>query len=653
MPSSKQSNAIQLTFDESFIENYAHKLVTIPEVAIIELIANCWDAGATKVKIQWPEFENGEFEISDNGSGMTFNEFSQRWGQFNYNRRRTQPSSVKIPGIAKERKVYGKNGKGRHSLFCFSDVYRVETCKNGERSVFDVKRGKGGEKPYSIEVIEQTNFNENGTKISCKIDKNYRKYSDIKELIGTKFSTEPNFEIFINNEKIELEEILNNSESFHLEIENEGSVEIYLIDSQKIGRTSLLNGVAYWVNNRSVGDHSWKDYEGILLDGRTVQAKRYTIIVKADFLENEVLEDWTGFYDTDRSNRIQNIIKIKIFEIIGQVMKEVRTESKKEIVDNNRQYIRQLGNFGKEKIGLFIDEVQKKCPTINKTHFSQVVKILANMETSQSKYRLLQQLGTISPEEIDQLSDILENWSVIDAKIVLDELHWRLELIKKLESLVDDPTTDELHELQPLIQKGLWIFGPEYDTMEFLPNRWLLTIIKKMYGHSVVETPQKRPDFVVLPDTSISVHTRDDFDSKIEQVKGYDKILIIELKKGKSEIGLKELDQARDYAIKIKNSAEIVNQNPKIICFVIGTSINCENANYGNGSIELYPRSYHIILRQAEKRTFNLINKIKDLKNIEDKIYDKEIRESLEQEDITTHLNFGETAVLHNSKISH
>ena len=638
MPSSKLLKAIQLTFDESFIENYAHKLVTVPEVAIIELIANCWDAGATQVKIQWPESAGGEFQISDNGSGMTYNEFAQRWGQFNYKRRNVQPSAVKIPGIAKERKVYGKNGKGRHSLFCFSDVYRVETSKKGKKSIFDVTRGKGGEKPYYISVVDQTKNAESGTKISCKIEKNYRKTSDIKDLIGTKFSTEPSFEIFINNEKIELEEILKNSEEFLLDIQNEGTVYIYLIDSQKVGRISLLNGVAFWVNNRSVGDHSWKDYEGILLDGRTAQAKRYTIIVKADFLENEVLEDWTGFYDTERSNHIRNIIKNRIFEIIGQIMQEVRTESKKEIVDNNRQYIRQLGDLGKEKIGFFIDEVQKRCPTINKSHFSHVVEILANMEMSRSKYRLLQQLRTITPDEIDKLSNILESWSITDAKIVLDELQWRLQLIKKLESLVDDPTADELHELQPLFQEGLWIFGPEYDTKEFYPNKWLLTIIKKMYNHNIVDTPQQRPDFVVLPETSISIHTRDAFDPKTEQIKGYDKILIIELKKGKSVIGLQELDQARNYAIKIKDSAELANQNPQILCFVLGATVQCENSNYG--SIELYPQSYHIILRQAEKRTFNLITKIKEWKNIEDGISDKEIKESLEQDDITNHLNF-------------
>ena len=50
--------------------------------------------------------------------------------------------------------------------------------------------------------------------------------------------------------------------------------------------------------NRAVGECKWSrsDYERIL-DGRTSEAKRFTFIVQADYLnqDNAVLEDWSGF----------------------------------------------------------------------------------------------------------------------------------------------------------------------------------------------------------------------------------------------------------------------------------------------------------------------------------------------------------------------
>src|SRR5690606_1206654 len=67
-------------------------------VAIVELIANAWDAGATRVDIKWP-YGTSDYElaISDNGTGMTRNEFDKRWRTLNYNRQEEQGDMVTFP----------------------------------------------------------------------------------------------------------------------------------------------------------------------------------------------------------------------------------------------------------------------------------------------------------------------------------------------------------------------------------------------------------------------------------------------------------------------------------------------------------------------------------------------------------------------------
>ena len=71
------------TLGKNFEESFIKKSLNQPEIAIIELIANSWDAKATKVKIDWPIIKNivnGEtFTISDNGEGMSKSEFEERW----------------------------------------------------------------------------------------------------------------------------------------------------------------------------------------------------------------------------------------------------------------------------------------------------------------------------------------------------------------------------------------------------------------------------------------------------------------------------------------------------------------------------------------------------------------------------------------------
>jgi DNA mismatch repair ATPase MutL len=59
-----------LLYDERFLESYAGAIITDPATAVVELVANCWDAYATEVKITWPDVElQRQFKISDNGQG--------------------------------------------------------------------------------------------------------------------------------------------------------------------------------------------------------------------------------------------------------------------------------------------------------------------------------------------------------------------------------------------------------------------------------------------------------------------------------------------------------------------------------------------------------------------------------------------------------
>jgi Histidine kinase-, DNA gyrase B-, and HSP90-like ATPase len=77
----------ELLFDGRFLERHAGSIIADPAVAIVELVANAWDAWATEVDIVWPERGDGaEFSIRDNGKGMTEAQFRRRWMTIDYNR---------------------------------------------------------------------------------------------------------------------------------------------------------------------------------------------------------------------------------------------------------------------------------------------------------------------------------------------------------------------------------------------------------------------------------------------------------------------------------------------------------------------------------------------------------------------------------------
>ena len=53
-------------FDERFLERHAGEIIRDPEIAIVELVANAWDAWATRVDVRWAERGNEQvFSITD------------------------------------------------------------------------------------------------------------------------------------------------------------------------------------------------------------------------------------------------------------------------------------------------------------------------------------------------------------------------------------------------------------------------------------------------------------------------------------------------------------------------------------------------------------------------------------------------------------
>jgi len=615
-------------FGKDFLDNHVGNLITKPGFAIVEIIANAWDAGADTITISWPGDLYKDFICEDNGTGMTPEEFEFRWMNFGYNRLAYQGEEVIFPSGNKNslaRKAFGRNGKGRHSIFCFGDKYNIETWCNGKVVSYDVIRSntEGSELPYQIQKISEGQKPGHGTKITTNLVKNYIPISEIRTIIGTRFIADPSVNTFVNGVLVKLTDISEMTESRTIETAL-GNVDIHFVGSDTTGKTSRQNGIAWWVNNKLVGDISWHRYSDNrnFLDARTIGGRRFTFIVIGDVLVEHVCYDWSGFNMSTSIKARETIDQIEnsIDSWLDELTRVSKIESKRQILRNNRADIEDLPKTGQEFVSHFIDEAQNQIPTLAFNNLDNAVKILITLEQARSGKELLAQLARLTPEDFNMLNSILEKWSVRDAKAVLDELQWRLELIIELERLVDNPESDELHEIQPLFETGLWIFGPEYEARDFIANRTIQTIIREFFkqpGWNEIpnEMRRRRPDIVTTSDSTITSYGMDKYDPENGEPIGLEKILIIELKRGGYSLSKNEMRQAEDYAQVIRSHAGISPSKFCITCYVIGSTINnAEEMKVGeNEIIRIIPTTYLSIIRKAKVRTFNLLDKIQKL----------------------------------------
>lgn len=365
-----------------------------------------------------------------------------------------------------------------------------------------------------------------------------------------------------------------------------------------------------------MGQCNWSpsDYERIL-DGRTSEAKRYTFIVQADFLNDldAVREDWSGFKEENSAWQItREAVQDRIRKIIHDAGRNEREATKSAVIERVGNTINALSPVSKDRVSSFIEEVVETCPTFGENEIVQLTTILTKLEQSKSRYGLLDVLHKCAPNDYDSLHEILTQWTVSTAKLVLDEIQNRLKLIGELRIKLQEVGVDEVHELQPLFERGLWMFGAQFESIDFTSNVGMTQVIKTIFKDTSGKGSLNRPDFVVLPDSSVGFYARPSYDENHDE-DGVDHLVILDLKTTGLPLGSKEKNQVWKYVKELRERGYI-RKHTKVDGFVLGDKIEVgENEVNAHGDeVKIYPMLYDTILVRAEKRLLNLHSRVKD-----------------------------------------
>ena len=608
-------------FEDEYLIRSLGNIVKDPEYALTELVANAWDAGATKVHIKIPSQQNDVIKIEDNGVGMTPEQFKERWMKLGYDRTRHQEKLVEFPpGVTGYRRLaYGRNGVGRHAMFCFADQYRVLTKRDGKHSKFTLEVSSG-QHPFVIVGQEFSEAKGYGTTIEAETVRNLPNADAIRESLSARFIHDPNFIVFVDGTALSLATHPGVDQPIKLTVPDVGEIEVFVVETQNSARTKQKQGFAFWFQNRLIGEPSWTLGSYAPVDARTTFGRRFTILVQCDCMGADDLElDWSDFKKGRKRNSLFKTLNDFALSKYQEYSAEKVDDTKRHAFQDNLSSIRPLSQSSKFEVAEFVEAVVEQEPTISPETLSTAVQAVINLQQTRSGQRLLEKLSSLPSNDIDALDKLLSEWSVQDALTVLDEIDRRIATVRAIEILAGKKDTDELHTLHPLVTESRWLFGAEFETSEYASNLSLKNAVNKVF--KVQSKPddypnwRKRPDLLMLAESTLSAVALEDADRDgLAQIR---RVLLLELKKGDSQIGRNEMGQAEAYADDIRNSGCIAGQF-FIHSFVVGARIDqtvtLEKTLGSNGVEHASIRGvcFSTLTQTASKRMFKLKERLQD-----------------------------------------
>jgi hypothetical protein len=604
-------------FEDDYLIRSLGGIVSQPETALTELVANAWDAGATEVKIFIPSEKGQKLTVEDNGVGMSQEDFHNRWMKLRYNRIKHQGKKVIFPIEVKgTRFAYGRNGVGRHGLLCFNDnEYYIQTSKDGKTLTLTVTTQiKGVPIAITNEEESDTDKTAHGTKLEVIVSQNLPNIERIRDIIAAKFLHDPQFKIEINRVSLQLEDLKGFLDQSTINVpDTEISLVAYFIDSQKALRKSIYQGIAFWQGGRLVGEPSWILGHEVILDGRTTLAKRYTVVISTNDLSEEVKEDWSGFKNSETMQKVYDAVSIYVNEKITELSRSSIDETKAIIKQEFRDKLKDASPLTLYEIDEVIENISVSAPKARQESVMVAVDAIINLEKSKSGRELLAKLALLNEDDIEGLNQLLNKWTVKDALTVLNEIDRRLTVIEAIRKLSKDTKIDELHILHPLVTEARWLFGPEYDSAEYMSNRQLQTVIGTLFKDKAIQRQdinyKKRPDIVCLENSTMAITGTEEFSDETE-LSTINKIMIIELKRGGFKLTREERNQAQNYSEDLLASFPNARINAYVVGDNIGDNVQRITTVGNNEAGKVFVSTFSQLVDTAEKRLFRLRQKL-------------------------------------------
>lgn len=524
------------------------------EHALKELVDNAWDADAENVYIKLPQsiYDSKRFiTIKDDGIGMSEESIENEYLRIARDRVSLKGEKTEL----KDRLVKGRKGIGKFAGLLLANRMSIVTTQNGKTIEFDIVKDDflarhNNLSSQDINLISLDNKNtSNGTEIILtdidilSIDPNYDK---LRQLLIIEYGREDNFNIFINNNAIKVEDI--GGKNYRFSEVNYGIDLNFNIAGKEI--KNKKSGIVLRVKGKIIGKPNYWGIEDINYIHSKLLKKVYGE-VNADFLEKHTTNSW-GILESNVDYLIvEEFVKEKLLFALEDSFKAYIQLTKKQLEIEIKKQLEKIPEYKREKALRLIDKVLTGLSDgrHSEQQIRNIIAVTISALENDDYYDIIERIAQASDGSIEIFASALREFGILDISLIANQATARLNFLEKLQSLVDNENTLE-KDLHTALEKNMWVFGVTYSLMA--SNQTTNHIVEKYLGEKFKgDRANKRPD--LLLNNGIG-----------------DKMLLIEFKKPSLQLEREHEAQATEY----RDDLLLYFPNKSIDILVIGKKVN-------------------------------------------------------------------------------
>ena len=534
---------------------------TLPPV-IGELVANAWDADATKIEITIPETpideHTSKIVIADDGMGMSDHDIREKY-LITGRDRREKEGSDRTPEL--DRKIMGRKGIGKFSAFGIAKEIEIESICDRECSRFvmdyDKMLDSADRRRAEFVPLPSTGNVTVGTTITLRRITKFKTRSisltPLRRRLARRFAVvgaDSNFDIIINGRRISVEE---RDLQHLLDRDADGKRYLWSFKDEEIEPDTGWT-VSGWIGalDRTTPTRDGVDRGiSIMARGKLVQepflfnavvGQQYALSYLVGELHAEFVDEVEDTIGTNRNALVwdteENICLMEWGR--KQVEKIAREWAGKRSQDNERRlqqselyrtFKKRAGDVGnKRALGLadrLVRQVINKNPTAGDLELQPIIQMSLDFLEFNAFWDIAHDVEESDLTDVNRLFELFREWQIVEAKEMSRVTGGRIATIQKLQNHIEEDAL-EVPTLHDFLKDFPWVIDP----------RWTLVADEVRYSDILRERYKEPPE---TPERD----RRIDFLCVRE---GND-LVVVEIKRPGRKASAKDLSQIEEYVM--------------------------------------------------------------------------------------------------------